>query len=237
VAPALGSVQNRLDPSCPRRASSSTPALASRSPNASLLLTAPTMPIGLLQGQSRAPDSLPYFLVQYPILNALSHHHSKPDRRRTTSESLATRSHTETPSPSQKPTSLATPKKGKKNSYLLNLPRQLPVPPSAPLPFRNRPIINPPPPPPNLPPNTPPTKARTPIPVPPPAQHKRPQRPLHKRKHHLVPYRDVRDFPVRIGILYTRQVALLETEVWEGREGGAPRDWFEVYGGGGDGGV
>jgi hypothetical protein len=134
VAPALGSVQNRLDPSCQRRASSSTPALASRSPNASLLLTAPTMPISLLQGQSRAPDSLPYFLVQYPILNALSHHHSKPDRRRTTSESLATRFHTETPSPSQKPTSLATQKKGRKTPTSLTSPANFPSPPLPPFP-------------------------------------------------------------------------------------------------------
>lgn len=54
----------------------------------------------------------------------------------------------------------------------------------------------------------------------PPAKHDQvPRDTLNERQEHLVAHRDKRDFPIRVGGLDTRQVALFEAKVGNGREG------------------
>ncbi|CAF9904649.1 hypothetical protein IMSHALPRED_000133 [Imshaugia aleurites] len=95
----------------------------------------------------------------------------------------------------------------------------------------NAPIIDPPPPPPNSAAETAPTERSASIPMPPPAQRQRPQRPLHKRQQHLVPSRDPGDAVPGIDPLQTGEVALFEAEVRERREVRAAGDGFDGRGG------
>ena len=109
-------------------------------------------------------------------------------------------------------------------THIFNLARKPRILHRRPLKFGELPIIYLIPPPPHPTPQRPPTQRRTPIPIPPPRQHQRPQCPLHKRQNHLIANRDPRNPPPGIRVLETSEVALLEAEVGEGREVAAADD-------------